>query len=409
MNQAATEINSVVEMKNLTVGYGIKEVLTGIQANISRGQFVSLLGPNGIGKTTLLRTLSRHLQKIEGNIFINDSPIEHYKQRELARNLAIVLTSRITTELFTGFEFTAMGRHPHTGFLGTLAVRDREKVWEALRLVNAVDLAERQMDQLSDGEKQKLFIARALCQEPKIIILDEPTAHLDLKHLIEIMTILRNSCREKGITIIASIHDVGLAARVSDRVALIKNGTVIAWGSPEEALNEKSVSNLYGIDMARYNREFGTIEMRYDHGSTKAFCVSGAGTGATFFRFLSKNRIDITTGVLNDNDIDYHVASAIGINIISAPAFEPITKEMINNCVGPIGEADHVIDTGFPVRAANQMNTELIIYALAQGKPVFTLRKAEDARRLLKTDSENLIACQSEIQLLDKLGAMVTT
>lgn len=113
--------------------------------------------------------------------------------------------------------------------------------------------------------------------------------------------------------------------------------------------------------------------------------------------------------MLNDNDVDHHVANALGAHIISAPAFEQITEEMISNCAGPIREADYVIDTGFPVRAANRMNTELITYALAQGKPVFTLRKAEDAGRLLKTDSGNLVACQSEVQLLDKLGAMVTT
>ena len=409
MNRVATGINSVVEMKNLTVGYGIKEVLTGIQANISRGQFVSLLGPNGVGKTTLLRTLSRHLQKIEGNIFINDRPIESYGQRELACNLAVVLTSRINTELFTGFEFTAMGRHPHTGFLGALADRDREKVWEALRLVNAVNLAERQMDQLSDGEKQKLFIARALAQEPKIIILDEPTAHLDLKHQMEIMAILRDSCREKGLTIIVSLHDVGVAARVSDQVALIKDGAVVAWGRPEEVLTGTNVSELYDIDGAVYDRTIGTLEMKGNPGTRKVFCVSGAGTGATLFRFLSKNGINIATGVLNDNDVDHHVANALGAHIISAPAFEQITEEMISNCAGPIREADYVIDTGFPVRAANRMNTELITYALAQGKPVFTLRKAEDAGRLLKTDSGNLVACQSEVQLLDKLGAMVTT
>jgi iron complex transport system ATP-binding protein len=188
----------MIELRELAVGYGRKEVLAGITACIGRGQFVTLLGPNGAGKTTLLRTLSRHLKSLRGTIVVDHKTIESYTPKEFAARLAVVLTTRPDTELFTGFQFAAMGRHPHTGLLGVRTDGDKEKVWEALELVRATDLADRPMNELSDGERQKLFIARALAQEPRIILLDEPTSHLDLKNKMEIMELLHASCRKKG-------------------------------------------------------------------------------------------------------------------------------------------------------------------------------------------------------------------
>ena len=403
MKQNAPKTEMVIEMKDLTVGYGLIKVLSGISANIYRGQFVSFLGPNGAGKTTLLRTLSRHLMKLEGNLVINGRAIESYRQRDLAAGLAVVLTSRLDTELFTGFEFAAMGRHPHTGLMGVLTGRDKEKVWESLGLVNAVNLAGRQMNQLSDGEKQKLFIARALAQEPKIIILDEPTAHLDLKHQMEIMAILRDSCREKGITIIASMHDVGLAARVSDQVALIKDGAVIAWGRPEEVLHGGNVSELYGIDSAVYDKTMGTFEMKGGSGMKKVFCVSGSGTGAVLYRSLVRNRICVATGILHENDIDCHIAKAIGIEVVAAPAFERVDGELIGRCMELIKAADCLIDTGFPVGEMNRENLRLLQYALETDKPVISLRQPEDFAAFDLPESRRMVTVQSEYDVVENI------
>lgn len=401
MNRNASQTEMIIEMKDLAVGYGLRKVLSGIRAGIYKGQFVSFLGPNGAGKTTLLRTLSRHLRKIEGTLIVNGRVIESYRQKELAAGLAVVLTSRLDTELFTGFEFAAMGRHPHTGLMGALTCRDKEKVWESLELVNAVNLAERQMNELSDGEKQKLFIARALAQEPKIVILDEPTAHLDLKHQMEIMAILRDSCKEKEITIIASMHDVGIAARVSDMVALIKDGAVIAWGRPEEVLHGANVSELYGIDSAVYDRTIGTLEMKVVIGTKKVFCVSGSGTGAVLFRSLARNKIDVSTGVLHENDVDCHVANAIGITVFAASAFKKITKNALNKCTEPIAETDCVIDTGFPVGETNRLNLRLLEYALGIGKRVISLRKPEDLAALDLRNSDRIVTAHSEYSIVE--------
>ncbi len=403
MNQNIPNTEIVVAMKDLAVGYGLRKVLSGIRADIYRGQFLSFLGPNGAGKTTLLRTLSSHLRKLEGSLSVNGKAIESYSQKDLATGLAVVLTSRLDTELFTGFEFAAMGRHPHTGLMGTLSSKDKEKVWESLELVNAVNLADRMMSELSDGEKQKLFIARALAQEPKIIILDEPTAHLDLKHQMEVMAILRDSCREKEITIIASMHDIGIAARVSDQVALVKDGVVVAWGRPEDVLHGTNVSELYGITSAVYDRTIGTLEMRGGCGTKKVFCVAGSGTGAVLYRSLVRNGINVSTGVLHKNDIDCYVAKAIGMEVIDAPAFETVSGDLTIRCTKLIKTSDCLIDTGFPVGEMNQENLRLLQYALEIGKPVISLRKQEEFNALALPKSREAVIVQGEHAVVESI------
>ena len=217
-------ITRVIETHDLAVGYGPKVVLEHLNVHVDQGSFVSLLGPNGAGKTTFLRTLAGLLRTIRGGVFIQGKDLGAYSPSELAKNLSVVLTDRVSASLFNAFDFTALGRYPHTGFLGRLSDSDREAVWNCLKLVHAEDLAERRLDTLSDGERQKILVARALAQDPKIILLDEPTIHLDLKHRIELMAILQRLCREQGISVVASMHDVDIAAKVSDQVGLIKGG-----------------------------------------------------------------------------------------------------------------------------------------------------------------------------------------
>jgi iron complex transport system ATP-binding protein len=259
------------------------------------------------------------------------------------------------------------------------------------------------MNEMSDGEKQKLFIARALAQEPKIIILDEPTAHLDLRHQMEVMAILRDSCREKEITIIASMHDIGIAARISDQVALIKDGSVVAWGRPEEVLHGTNVSELYGIDSAVYDRTIGTLEMKGGCGTKKAFCVSGSGTGAVLYRSLIRNRIDIATGILHENDIDCYVAKAIGIEVIDAPAFDMVSEELALRCMKLIERSDYLVDTGFPIGEINRGNLRLLKYAFETGKPVISLRKPEDFAAFDFPKHYGMVIVQNEYAVVDSI------
>lgn len=254
---------SILHSEGLSVGYRAP-VLREVNLDFGSGQFIALLGPNGAGKTTLLRTLSRHLKPLSGRIEVLGRDLDTLSALELARLVAVCLTDNAKPPLFSVDEFVALGRYPHTGMMGRLSVHDAEIVERSLAAVTASGLSGRLVEQLSDGERQKVVLARALAQEPKLMLLDEPTAHLDLKHRIEVMGILRSLCRSHGLTVLASLHDIDVAAKVSDRVLLVQNGGIRDYGLPETVLTSETVAELYGFGDADFNRHLGSIEFRGD-------------------------------------------------------------------------------------------------------------------------------------------------
>lgn len=380
------------------MGYKGQAVLTGVDLTLEAGQFVSLLGPNGAGKTTLLRTLSRHLAPIGGRIEIAGRDLGGLRATELAKIMAVVLTEKISPPLFTVAEFVALGRYPHTDFLGRLGPADHAAVTEALTAVHAGDLARRTFTDLSDGERQKALVARALAQQPQLLLLDEPTLHLDLKHRLEVMAILRNLCRSRGITVLASLHDVDVAAKVSDQVALIKGGRLSAWGAPEQVLTGERVAALYDFDGAAFSRQLGGIEMRSDGHRGRAFVVAGLGSGAQIYRLLAKRGFAIATGVLHTNDLDYYVARSLGAQCTGREPMQTIDAKTVAAAASDLVACDVVIDCGFEVGRMNQGNASLVAQALAAGKPVFSLRRNGNTG-----SGKRYFRCQDPNQLMDAL------
>jgi iron complex transport system ATP-binding protein len=393
----------MIQICDLTVGYGKKSVVNNINQEVSKGEFVSILGPNGSGKTTILRTLSRLLSPIKGVVKINGRELDAFKQNELAKTLSVVLTQRINPGLVTTREFVALGRYPHTGFLGRLTEQDRLKTDESLEMVSANGLAGRYFGELSDGEKQKIVLARALVQEPEVMILDEPTLHLDLKHRIEVMSILQKFCREKGITVLVSLHDVDIALRVSDKVIMVKNGKIMVWGPPEEVLEAETVSELYDLDSARFNKYLGTIEVKSNCRNGSVYVAAGGGKGTGIFRLLAKHGFNISTGVIHENDIDFHVAKGVGAEVIKEKPFVALGTGNYIRAVNIMEKADCIADTGFPVHELNKLNADVIRHALKLGKKVFTIRKRENAELLFGASSRNLIFCKDELSVLEEI------
>ena len=392
----------VLDIRNLSVGYKKIPVLNSVNLNFQKGIFVSLLGPNGAGKTTLLKTLAGLLTPVSGIVLVNGKDIADFKRTELAGIIAVVLTEKVSPGLFSVFEFVAQGRYPHTDFFGRLQKKDLKAICSALEMVNAADLADRQLGSLSDGERQKAYLARALAQEPEMIILDEPTMHLDLKHRMDVMSILRKMCREKGITIIASLHDVDIASKISDCVALVKNGAVTDNGPPEKRLSGNAVADLYDFDDACFNPALGSIEIRGNGQLGKVFVAAGMGTGAVLYRLLAKNGFRITTGVLHTNDLDYYVAKSLGAECVVQPPMEPVSEDMFNTAATLLKQADLIIDTGFMAGDLNQRNIELVKYALAQNKKVITMRRQSNDL-LDGFNPEGLIKCFGETEILEKM------
>ena len=188
---------SYFETRGLAVGYNGQVLIHDIDISIEKGKILTLIGPNGAGKSTILKSITRHLQKIGGEVSIGGRDVYRWAAREMARQVAVVLTDRIRPELMTCGEVVAAGRYPYTNALGRLTAADREIVRQSLERVHALELEDRDFSTLSDGQRQRVMLARALCQEPEVIVLDEPTAYLDIRHKIELLDILREMAREK--------------------------------------------------------------------------------------------------------------------------------------------------------------------------------------------------------------------
>lgn len=227
-----------IDIKNLTIGYtgkhSVKVVAKEITESLSSGELTCLLGENGAGKSTLLRTLAGFQQPVDGDISIMGKPLKSYSNKDLARVISVVLTERTVLQNMTVEELTGLGRTPYTGFWGTLSEDDRKRVDEALEQVGITLLKDRQIQTLSDGERQKIMIAKALAQETPVIFLDEPTAFLDYPSKVEILRLLHRLSREQDKTIFISTHDLELALQIADRIWLMGKGRPVVTGSPEE-------------------------------------------------------------------------------------------------------------------------------------------------------------------------------
>jgi iron complex transport system ATP-binding protein len=251
----------VISTRNLTVGYkkgnGFRPILRNINLDISSNELVCLAGANGIGKSTLLKTLAGLLPVIEGDIFLNDIPLKNYRRQEIARILSIVLTGRIPTANLTSREVIVLGRYPFTNWMGTLSADDITSVDEAIQLTGTQGLQSRKIFELSDGEFQKVLIARALAQDSKIILLDEPTAHLDLENKISILQLLRDLSSNNSRAILITSHELELAFQVSDRIVLLKDGAYFESGTPEDLILKGSIGKFINGEVANFDPESG--------------------------------------------------------------------------------------------------------------------------------------------------------
>jgi iron complex transport system ATP-binding protein len=237
-----------IQIKNLSAGYGKTAVVSGMDLDIEKGKILAFIGPNGSGKSTILKSISKNIPILGGDIIIDGKSIKNYSYKELSKKMAVILTERVKTELMTCRDVVEMGRFPYTDRLGLLSKSDELKVKNALEAVNALDIAEKDFNKISDGQRQRILLARAICQEPEIIVLDEPTSFLDIKFKFEVLTILMRMAKEKGITVVMSLHETQLAKKSADVIAAVSRDGSVRSGSPEEMFDEKEIQKLYGID-----------------------------------------------------------------------------------------------------------------------------------------------------------------
>jgi len=245
-------MRSVIRTEHLDSGYGHKVIVAGAEIVVQPGEIVTLIGPNGAGKSTVLKTIAGQLEPLAGTIYIGNEKRSSYSLADIAKKQAVMLTERKPAEKMTCEEVVSLGRYPYTGRLGILSENDKKTVRDTMELVHVTELADRSYDQISDGQRQRVLLARAICQEPEIMILDEPTSYLDIKHKLEFLDLLRSLTQEKEIGVIMSMHELELAHLIADKVICISaDGKVEMVGSPEEVFTDELISRLYSLGDGR--------------------------------------------------------------------------------------------------------------------------------------------------------------
>ncbi|NDJ84725.1 MAG: ABC transporter ATP-binding protein [Chloroflexi bacterium] len=265
-----TPTNLPLQTNRLSIGYApwhrtAVVIADELDLTLQPGEMVCLLGPNGAGKSTLIRTLAGMQQPLGGRVDLRGQNMSRLSAHQIAQHVSVVLTTRIDTALLSGYELVALGRHPYTDWMGRLRRQDAAVVHWAIDAVGATELATRQVAELSDGERQKFMIARALAQEPAIMLLDEPTAFLDLPRRVEIMYLLRRLAHETGKAILISTHDLDLALRTADRLWLLPGDGVLRSGTPEDLILDGSFEVAFQSEGVRFDRATGSFRLRSEN------------------------------------------------------------------------------------------------------------------------------------------------
>ncbi len=375
-------------IRNLSAGYGDMTVLQDVSLELEHSEFAAVIGPNGSGKTTLLRAISRIPMKRSGAILLDGKEINSIAARAFARRVAVVPQDTLVAFDFSVLEIVLMGRSPTLGRFAVEGSRDTEIAIQALARTGTAHLKDRQINALSGGERQRVLVARALAQEPDVLLLDEPTSHLDISFQFEIMDLVRSLNRERGMTVLAVLHDLNLASQYCDRLIMIGQGKVQADGSPDEVITADNIRRVYGAEV--WVRRHPATSRPYVISGVKpgssvtterdmlcktiVHVIGGGGTAAPVLAKLARRGYALTCGVLSDGDADQEVAEALDIEYVAQPVFAQTTAESLAKHLELMHDADIVVLTDVPVGHGNMSNVEVALEAVREGKPVIALK-----------------------------------
>jgi iron complex transport system ATP-binding protein len=379
------EVQNMVNLKieDVDCFYDSVKILENVNFSINTGTFLGILGPNGSGKTTMLKSISRVLKPRKGAILIDESNVYKMKTSEVAKNMAVVPQDSSIAFSFTALQVVLMGRAPHLSRLQTESDKDLNIAKKAMEYTATWHLANRLVTELSGGERQRVIIARALTQEPKILLLDEPTSHLDICNQLEVMDLLKQLCVEKKILIVGVFHDFNLAARYCDSLILLKDGKIVAAGKASETLTSENIKSVFGIDVI-VNKHPVTdlpfvIPVSRPKGqkpkSLSVHLICGAGTGSTLMKTLTDSGYNVTAGVLNLLDTDCESAHYLKIHVVTEAPFSPLTEETQKANLEMICQSNIVVVTSVPFGSGNLQNLEAAKDALNRGIPTYILNE----------------------------------
>ena len=253
-------MEAYLQTEDLAVGYQGRTLIGEISLAVQRGRIVTLIGPNGSGKSTILKTIAGQLPRIGGAAYLDGEELRARSRNAIARRMAILMTARMNPELMTCRDVVSSGRYPYTGRLGVLRDEDKKIVEQSLSQVDALAFADAPFSAVSDGQRQRILLARALCQQPQLIVLDEPTSFLDIRYKLELLSVLKRMVRENDLAVLLSLHELDLARRISDTVICVAGDRIDRIGTPEEIFTSDYIAQLYHLERGKYDECFSTLK-----------------------------------------------------------------------------------------------------------------------------------------------------
>lgn len=374
-----------VDVNNLQFGYGPETVLKNVSIKASDRDFLGIIGPNGSGKTTLLRCISRVVSPQSGTVLIDGKNVNTLSRMDIGKLVALVPQTTNVDFSFTVRDMVFMGRTPHIPRFGLEKSTDFKITEQAMEMVGISHLSDRLYEELSGGEKQRVIIARALAQQSPVLLLDEPTAHLDLGTQYEILELISKLRQSRGITVIGVFHDLNLAAMYCNILVLLQSGMVVSTGNPESVITSDSIRKIYGIDaLVRKHPMTDNVQVTpYYSGKPsekkpdlKVHIVCGGGSGAKLMGLLRERGIGLSAGVLSTLDTDYEVAIALSVEVAGENPFSFIGDESYAKNLKLMEAADYIIVADFPVGPANVKNINATETMAKHGKRIILMQSS---------------------------------
>jgi len=383
------DMATVLEIQNITFGYGKKPLLYNVSLQVRKGEMVGLLGPNGSGKTTLLRLISGLFHPQQGRVLLEGRDLQQWGRRGAAQRIAVVPQELHIPFAFTVEHMVSLGRTPFVKpFLGERTPHDQAIVEDALQAAGVVPFADRIFNELSGGERQRVMIAMALAQEPSLLLLDEPTSHLDIKYQIETLELVQRLNRERGVTVIAAMHDLNLASRYFSRLLLFQRG-IVADAGPAEVLEPGLLSRVYGVDVRvgilRGAKHLSVLppdsEEQNDVHEVKqrpvVHLIAGGGSGEVMMRALADERIPFSIGALNIGDSDYTLALRLAEHVIVEQPYAPISQKSLEQVRLSLAQVSLLLICPMPVGAGNIALLRAAVIASQHGLAVVLLASTD--------------------------------
>ena len=416
MNMAPS---NMVAVRDLVYRVDAARLLDRVSLDAHPGQFIGLVGPNGAGKSTFLKTISGLLRQQEGTVSLDGQDLDRMSVREVARTLAMVPQIAPYTHGFTCVELVLMGRYAHLGRFQIEGSADGRIAREAMRTTETEGFADRTLDTLSGGERQRVYVARALAQQPRVLLLDEPTSNLDVLHQLKVLDLVDGLVSE-GMTAVAAIHDLRLAARYCDRLLLLSHGRVLAEGSPEEVLTPERIETAFGVRAVVYPDPMtGTLTVsllgpadtaRQARRDLRVHLVCGGGTGARLMYDLQHAGFTVTAGALGAGDTDRSAADILGVEYVAVPAFGGIDDDAHRRHTSLVAAADSVVLCETPIGSNNLRNLEALRSAkhllVVEASPLAERDFTGGAAQKLLSELQPIESCRSREEAMTAIQAI---